>query len=135
MKIIKINPNKPESHVIEETLEVLRSGGVIIYPTDTCYGLGADMTNIFAIEKIYRIKDRENRKPLSMIVKDIDQLEKYALVESHKKEVLQKYLPGSYTFILLNIDYKIIKQPSITSISEIPSLDLKIAFIVSRLII
>lgn len=113
MKIIKINPKNPQLDVIEEAVESLKSGGVIIYPTDTCYGFGADMTNIFALEKIYRIKGRENRKPLSMIVKNIGQIEKFALVESHQKNLLEQYLPGPYTFIMLNIDYRTIKLPSL----------------------
>ncbi|EKD55941.1 MAG: hypothetical protein ACD_58C00330G0002 [uncultured bacterium] len=113
MKIIKINPQKPHQDIIDETVETLRHGGVIIYPTDTCYGIGADMTNIFALEKIYRIKGREYRKPLSMIIKDIEQLEKYALVESENKSILSNYLPGPFTFILLNINYQILRQSSI----------------------
>lgn len=113
MKIIKINPKTPEPDIIEEAVESLKSGGVIIYPTDTCYGFGADMTNIFALEKIYRIKGRENRKPLSMIVKNIGQIEKFALVESQQKKILEQYLPGPYTFIMLNIDYRTIKLASL----------------------
>lgn len=114
MEIIKINPHKPQSNVIEKAVEELRRGNVIVYPTDTCYGLGADMTNIFAIEKIYRIKGRESHnKPFSMIIKDIEQLEKYALIDTQMREIINKNLPGPFTFIMLNLDYKNFKQPSI----------------------
>ena len=56
MKIIKINPKNSQQEVIDDAVDVLKNGGVVVYPTDTCYGFGADMTNIFAIEKIYRIE-------------------------------------------------------------------------------
>lgn len=113
MKIIKINPKNPHSDIIEEAVETLRQGGVLVYPTDTCYGLGVDMTNIFAVEKIYRIKGREHHKPLSMIVRNLDQLQKYALLEAGPKGILEKNLPGPFTFIMLNLDYRTFKQPTI----------------------
>lgn len=113
MKIIKVNPKNPHKETIEEAAEIIRQGGVIVYPTDTCYGLGADISNIFALEKIYRIKGRDSRKPLSIIVKNISYIEKIALVEAQSKEILKKYLPGPYTFIMLNLDYQHFKYPSI----------------------
>mgnify|MGYP001608971086 CR=1 FL=1 len=113
MKIIKINPKNPQQEVIDDAVDVLKNGGVVVYPTDTCYGFGADMTNIFAIEKIYRIKGRKYRKPLSMIVKNIQQIEKYALIEAQQKTILGNNLPGPFTFILLNINYRSIKQSSL----------------------
>jgi len=109
MKIIKINPNKPQKKVIEKAAEIVKLGGVIIYPTDTCYGLGADITNPIAVKKIYEIKNRE-KKALSMIVKDISQIEKYAELDDLRKKFLKKYLPGAVTVVLLNIDYKNIKM-------------------------
>ena len=109
MKIIKINPNKPQKKVIEKAAEIVKLGGVIIYPTDTCYGLGADITNPIAVKKIYEIKNRE-KKALSMIVKDINQIEKYAELDDLRKKFLKKYLPGAVTVVLLNIDYKNIKM-------------------------
>jgi len=109
MKIIKINPNKPQKKVIEKAAEIVKLGGVIIYPTDTCYGLGADITNPIAVKKIYEIKNRE-KKALSMIVKDISQIEKYAELDALRKKFLKKYLPGAVTVVLLNIDYKNIKM-------------------------
>lgn len=113
MKIIKINPQNPHKDTIDEAAEIIKHGGVVVYPTDTCYGLGVDIANIFAVEKIYRIKGRDSRKPLSIIVKNISYIEKIALVEVQTKEILKKYLPGPYTFILLNLDYQNIKYPSI----------------------
>ena len=54
MKIIKIDPSNPEPKIIDETIEVLKNGGVVVYPSDTCYGLGADITNPFALDKLYK---------------------------------------------------------------------------------
>lgn len=113
MKIVKINPKNPEPRVIDEAVDELRRGGVVVYPTDTCYGIGVDISNIFAVEKVYKIKSRYERKPLSVIVNDLEMIQKIALVEEHKKEILKKYLPGPYTFFLLNLDYKNFKHPII----------------------
>lgn len=113
MKIVKINPKSPQPRIIDEVVEELRRGGVVVYPTDTCYGIGVDISNIFAVEKVYRIKSRHERKPLSVIVKDLEMLQKIALVEEHKKHLLKKHLPGPFTFILLNLDYKNFKNPTI----------------------
>jgi L-threonylcarbamoyladenylate synthase len=113
MKIIKINPKKPDESIIDDVVETLKQGGVIVYPSDTCYGLGADITNIFAIEKIYRIKNRNNKQPLSIIVKNIEQLQKYALVKTNQKTILLNHLPGPFTFLLLNLNYKYFKLSKI----------------------
>ena len=58
MKLVKIDPDKPDDKVIEYTTRLLRKGGVIIYPTDTLYGLGVDVQNVRAMERLYRIKNR-----------------------------------------------------------------------------
>lgn len=100
MKIIKIDSKNPDPEVINQAVKILENGGVIVYPTDTCYGLGADMANPKAVEKIYKIKNRDQNKPLSVIVKDIKEIEKYAEIDSKRKEILEKYLPGPITFIL-----------------------------------
>lgn len=113
MRIIKINPNNPHSKAIEDAVNILKNGGVLVYPTDTCYGIGADMNNIIAVDKIYKIKQRTEKKPLSVIVKNLDTVKKITLVEHHQEEILQKYLPGPFTFILLNIDFKTFSQNSL----------------------
>ncbi|MCL5794854.1 MAG: L-threonylcarbamoyladenylate synthase [Patescibacteria group bacterium] len=113
MKIVKINPQNPEPEAIKEAINVLENRGVIVYPTDTCYGLGADMTNIFAVDKLFKIKGRDFSKPVSVIVKNIAQIKQIALVEDKQTEFLKKYLPGKITAVLLNTDFTNFKSNSI----------------------
>ncbi len=104
MQIIKIDPNNPSSEAIDLAVKTLNNKGVIVYPTDTCYGLGADATDIFALNKLYKIKGRDYNKPVSIIVKNIDGIKKIALVETDQENFLKKYLPGEITAILLVTD-------------------------------
>jgi len=113
MKILKINKNNPNVQSLNEAVQCLKNGGVLVYPTDTCYGLGADITNPIAIKKIYEIKGRSDRKPLSIIVRNLSQLKKIAIVDDFQEQILKKYLPGNFTFILLNSDLDTFNQTSI----------------------
>lgn len=83
----------------EKALEVLRAGGVIVYPTDTVYGLGADIFNQRAVEKIYSTKGREETKALSIAVK-LEDISLYGEVNETAQELIDKYLPGPLTLIL-----------------------------------
>lgn len=98
--IIHVNPNNPEPDKIEQTVSVLKRGGIIVYPTDTIYGLGCDIFNKEAIKKIYQIKKREAKKPLSIICSDFAEIAEYAVVSNQTFAILKKTLPGPYTFIL-----------------------------------
>jgi len=62
---------------IKKAVKIIKNGGVVVYPTDTCYGIGCDATNPLAIEKIFRIKGREKGKPLPLIASSIEMIEKY----------------------------------------------------------
>ena len=98
--ILKINSEHPEIKKVERVIELLKKGGVMIYPTDTIYGLGCDIFNKKAIEKIYQLKKRERKKPLSIICADIKEVAKYAIIQDYAYRLMKKYLPGPYTFIL-----------------------------------
>ncbi|OGB74521.1 threonylcarbamoyl-AMP synthase [candidate division Kazan bacterium RBG_13_50_9] len=100
MEIIKINPRQIDPGAIEVVWEVLLRGGVIVYPTDTVYGIGAVISSEVAIERIKRIKGRTNAKPISIMVRDIDMAEDYAVV----KPGIERYLPGPYTVLLSKTD-------------------------------
>lgn len=100
MQIILINPKNPDQKIIKKTVQILKSGGVVIYPTDTCYGLGVDFENPEALKKLYKIKRRETRKPVSVIMKDLKIIKKYCRVDDREERYLKKYLPGPFTFIL-----------------------------------
>jgi len=81
-------------------LDVIRSKGVFIYPTDTVYGIGGDATSKEVVAKIHRIKGSSADKPLSVMVSDFDMLDQYCDTGLWEDMVLEKYLPGPYTFIV-----------------------------------
>jgi len=78
---------------ISKGVEIILQGGVIVYPTDTCYGIGCDATNPEAIEKIFRIKGRKKDKPLPLIAASVEMIEKYVFIEE-KAMILFKAFPG-----------------------------------------
>jgi len=85
---------------VSEVVSVWRSGGLVVYPTDTVYGLGADAENEAAVLKVYEIKGREREKPLTIAVSDFEMLEKYAVLNEVSRELVRHFLPGKVTFIL-----------------------------------
>lgn len=87
---------------INQAVEVLRRSGVVIYPTDTLYGLGADATYDVAVNKVFKIKGRKTEQLLSWIFVDIEMVKQYTIVSNKNEAILKKYLPGKYTFILLS---------------------------------
>ena len=100
MKILKTNNNSPDEWVINEAIDVMAEGGVIIYPTDTVYGLGANIFDNKAVRRVFKIKQRNLLKPLSILVSDTDAIELVSEISIYQKDMLDKYLPGPYTFIL-----------------------------------
>ena len=100
MKILKTDNAAPDENVINEAIDVLANGGVVIYPTDTVYGLGANIFNNRAVRNVFKIKQRSLLKPLSILVPDTDTIELIAQISIYQKDMIDKYLPGPYTFIL-----------------------------------
>ncbi len=98
--LITINPDNPQMRLIEKVVDCLRNGGVIAYPTDTYYGIGCDIMNKKAIEKIYMIKRRDKNKPFSFICSDLKHISDFAKVTNSAYRTLKRCLPGPYTFIL-----------------------------------
>lgn len=100
--MIRIHPENPELRKINRVVEVLRDGGVIIYPTDTVYGMGCDIFNQKAIEKILRIKGVKLKQAnLSFICHDLSHISEFARhISNPVFKVMKKALPGPYTFIL-----------------------------------
>jgi len=86
--------------MMEKVIEALRAGKLVIYPTDTIYGLGADALNKEAVDLVYEVKQRPREQPISVLVADFDMLYRYANVSQAQKKVLEEQLPGPYTFIL-----------------------------------
>ncbi|MEI8172951.1 MAG: L-threonylcarbamoyladenylate synthase [Deltaproteobacteria bacterium] len=95
-----INSQNPQMRLIKKAADVLRDGGVIIYPTDTVYGLGCDLFNKKGIEKIYDIKRRNKKQPFSFVCADLKDISRYARVSDYAYKTMKRLLPGPYTFIL-----------------------------------
>ena len=99
---IHIHPQNPQMRLIRQVVDCLRGGGVIIYPTDTIYGLGCDISQHKAVERICRIKNVDPQKAqLSFVCYDLSHLSAYARqLNTPVYRMLKQYLPGPYTFIL-----------------------------------
>lgn len=98
--VIDINPINPQQRLIEKVADCLRDGGIIAYPTDTYYGIGCDIMNKKAIEKVYQIKKRDKSQPFSFICADLKHISDYAKVSNYAYRTMKRLLPGPYTFIL-----------------------------------
>tara|TARA_R110000796_G_scaffold88850_4_gene191877 strand:+ start:30228 stop:30848 length:621 start_codon:yes stop_codon:yes gene_type:complete len=101
-EFIKIYPENPNPKEIKKVVDVLRKGGLVIYPTDTVYGLGCDITNTKALEKIARIKGiKLDKANWSFICADLSNLSDYVRqIDTRTFKILKRALPGPYTFIL-----------------------------------
>ncbi|MDG1423128.1 MAG: L-threonylcarbamoyladenylate synthase [Flavobacteriaceae bacterium] len=99
---VKVYDENPNTSVINKVVEVLKKGGIIIYPTDTVYGLGCDITNAKAVEKIARIKGiKVDKSNFSFICNDLSHLSDYVKqIDTPTYKLLKRALPGPYTFIL-----------------------------------
>ena len=98
--LIKINPINPQSRLIQRAVDILTKGGIVVYPTDTNYGIGCDILNKKAIEKIYQLKQRDKSKPFSFICSELKNISHYAKVSNYAYKTMKRLLPGPYTFIL-----------------------------------
>lgn len=98
--IIKIHPVTPDPRLIAKAVEILRAGGIIIYPTDTVYGLGCSVEDKNAIERIYLIKRQRKGKPYSFVCSDLTHISEYAHVNNPAFKVMKHLVPGPYTFVL-----------------------------------
>lgn len=100
MEYYELHPEDPELRYINKAVEVLRKGGIIIYPTDTVYGMGCDIYNKKALEKLFRIKNDVSTKLFSFICSNFKEISKYAKISDYAFKKMKHLLPGPYTFIL-----------------------------------
>jgi tRNA threonylcarbamoyl adenosine modification protein (Sua5/YciO/YrdC/YwlC family) len=98
--LVAINSQNPQMRLIHKAVEILKSGGIIIYPTDTVYGMGCDLFNKRGIERVYEIQRRDRKQPLSFICADLKDISQYARVSDDAYKIMRRLLPGPYTFIL-----------------------------------
>lgn len=100
-ELIRIYPENPDERKIRQVVDCLRDGGLVIYPTDTIYGLGCDIFNTRAVEKIARIKGiKAQKNDFSFICYDLSHIADYARVGNSAFKMMKRVLPGPYTFIL-----------------------------------
>lgn len=99
-EVVQIDPELPSPQLIEEVAAVIRGKGLIIYPTETLYGLGANPFDPEAVERLYRIKGREAGKPIPFLIKDLQMLETLvADVPPLARQLIERYWPGPLTLI------------------------------------
>lgn len=98
--ILEVNVPTPSTRAIDQAVAVLQRGGIIAFPTDTGFALGCDLFNKKAIDRIYQIKKRDVKKPLSFICADLKELSQFAVVNNKAYRAMRRLLPGPYTFVL-----------------------------------
>jgi L-threonylcarbamoyladenylate synthase len=105
--MLKIDCNKEG---IEKTYEIIKNGGIVIFPTDTVYGIGCDPYNENAVKKIYKIKSREKIKSLPVLAYSLEIVKKITHIDPFTEKIIEKYWPGSLTLILELTDQKLKKS-------------------------
>jgi tRNA threonylcarbamoyl adenosine modification protein (Sua5/YciO/YrdC/YwlC family) len=98
--IVEWRPERPRKKTTELIVNTLNNGGIIAYPTDTYYGIGCDLFNIKAIRRLYAMKRLDDKRALSIICRALKDVSAYAIMSNFSFEVLKRYLPGPYTFVL-----------------------------------
>lgn len=105
MKVIKIDLNKNYDEAIEEACRVLKLGGVIVYPTDTVYGLGANACDNLAVDQVFKIKKRSYTKPLPIIARNLTWVKELVYIDHRHREIVKSIWPGTVTAVLPKRDY------------------------------
>jgi tRNA threonylcarbamoyl adenosine modification protein (Sua5/YciO/YrdC/YwlC family) len=95
-----IHPDNPNPRLIRQAAEVLRSGGIVVYPTDSCYALGCHLDDKDAVARIRQIRQLDEQHYLTLMCRDLSEISHYAKVDNAKFRLLKSNTPGSYTFIL-----------------------------------
>jgi tRNA threonylcarbamoyl adenosine modification protein (Sua5/YciO/YrdC/YwlC family) len=98
--IIRVYEENPQPRAIQQAVDMLQAGGLLVYPTDTIYGLGCDLHSRKALEKIFRIKGMDAKSLLSFINPGLSSVATYAKVSNRAYRLMNRYLPGPFTFIL-----------------------------------
>jgi tRNA threonylcarbamoyl adenosine modification protein (Sua5/YciO/YrdC/YwlC family) len=95
-----IHPGNPNPRLIHQAAEVLRGGGIVVYPTDSCYALGCHLDDKDAVTRIRQIRQLDEQHNLTLMCRDLSEISRYAKVDNVKFRLLKSNTPGSYTFIL-----------------------------------
>ncbi|MEO8332087.1 MAG: L-threonylcarbamoyladenylate synthase [Gallionella sp.] len=95
-----IHPDNPNPRLIRQAAAMLREGGVVVYPTDSCYALGCHLDDKDAVARIRQIRKLDEHHHMTLMCRDLSEISRYARVDNVKFRLLKGYTPGSYTFIL-----------------------------------
>ncbi|HYJ17621.1 MAG TPA: L-threonylcarbamoyladenylate synthase [Burkholderiales bacterium] len=95
-----VHPENPQLRLISRAVEVMRDGGLVVYPTDSCYALGCHIGDKTSMERIRRIRQVDERHHLTLVCRDLSEIGQYAVVNNSQYRLLRAATPGSYTFIL-----------------------------------
>lgn len=99
-QIITIHPDNPQKRYVDQAVDIIRSGGLIVYPTDSSYALGCQLGNKKALDRIRRIREADKLHDFSLVVRDLSEIAAYARVDNWAYRLLKHFTPGPYTFIL-----------------------------------
>jgi len=95
-----IHPDNPNQRLIRQAAELLRNGGIVVYPTDSCYALGCHLDDKHAVTRIRQIRKLDEQHNMTLMCRDLSEISRYARVDNQKFRLLKSNTPGSYTFIL-----------------------------------
>jgi tRNA threonylcarbamoyl adenosine modification protein (Sua5/YciO/YrdC/YwlC family) len=98
--LLEINPDNPEPRKIRRAVDAMEAGSIIGYPTDTAYGLGCDLFNKRALDRLYQLKQAQRSRPFAFLCKDLTEVSRFVVMHDHIFRTLRAHLPGPYTFIV-----------------------------------
>jgi tRNA threonylcarbamoyl adenosine modification protein (Sua5/YciO/YrdC/YwlC family) len=96
----QLHPDNPQSRVIDQIVDALRSGAVMLYPTDTVYAIGCDLNSKSGVQRVRQLKQLANDKPLTFMSPSLSDIAQYAIVTDQAYRIMRSLIPGSYTFLL-----------------------------------
>lgn len=99
-RYLEIHPRDPQLRLIRQAVEIIREGGVVVYPTDSCYALGCHLGDKTAMERIARIRHTDRHHHFTLVCSDLSEIANYARVSNTQYRTLKAFTPGPYTFIL-----------------------------------
>jgi tRNA threonylcarbamoyl adenosine modification protein (Sua5/YciO/YrdC/YwlC family) len=100
-RFIEVHPTHPQLRLISQAVEIVRAGGIVVYPTDSCYALGCHIGDKAAMERIARIRQTDKHHHFTLVCRDLSEIAKYARVSNQQYRTLRAFTPGPYTFLLL----------------------------------
>jgi len=97
---LSIHPKNPQEHLLQKAANVIKTGGIIVYPTDSGYALACQIGNKTALDRIRKLRKLDEKHHFTLVCRDLSELSTYAVVNNNAYRILKTYLPGPYTFIL-----------------------------------